>query len=216
MKLMRVDRILIADDHVVVRTGLRAVMKDMYPFAQFDEAVNGARVMELVKSNDYNLIVLDITMPETDSIALVTDLFAHKENSRVLIFSMNQETLYAKRYMKMGVLGYLHKESEGDEIRKAIGSVLNGTIYMSPNLKKFLYEDMLQRRTDNPFEKLSSREIEIAKYLLRGYSHSEIKKTLNLHSSTIGTHKIRFFEKLKIKNIFELRELARIYQLDLH
>jgi two-component system, NarL family, invasion response regulator UvrY len=213
---MRVDRILIADDHVVVRTGLRAVMKDMYPFAQFDEAVNGARVMELVKSNDYNLIVLDITMPETDSITLVTDLFSHRENSRVLIFSMNPETLYAKRYMKMGVLGYLHKESEGDEIRKAIGSVLNGTIYMSPNLKKFLYEDMLQRRTDNPFEKLSSREIEIAKYLLRGYSHSEIKKTLKLHSSTIGTHKIRFFEKLKIKNIFELRELARIYQIDVN
>jgi two-component system, NarL family, invasion response regulator UvrY len=211
---MRVDRILIADDHVVVRTGLRAVMKDMYPFAQFDEAINGSQVMERVKREDYNLIVLDITMPETDSIALVTDLFAHRENSRVLIFSMNPETLYAKRYMKLGVLGYLHKESEGEEIRKAIGSVLNGTIYMSPTLKKFLYEDMLQRRTDNPFEKLSSREIEIAKYLLRGYSHSEIKKTLNLHSSTIGTHKIRFFEKLKIKNIFELRELARIYQLD--
>ena len=153
-------------------------------------------------------------MPETDSIALVTDLFAYREKSRILIFSMNAETLYAKRYLKLGVLGYLHKESEGAEIRKAIGNVLNGTLYMSENLKKYLYEDMLQRRTDNPFEKLSGREIQIAKYLLRGYSHSDIKKTLNLHSSTIGTHKIRFFEKLKIKNIFELRELARLYQID--
>ena len=213
---MRVDRILIADDHVVVRTGLKAIMKGLCPFAQVDEAVNGPQVMELVKSNDYNLIVLDITMPETDSIALVTDLFAYKEKSRILIFSMNAETLYAKRYLKLGVLGYLHKESEWEEIKKAIESVLNGTIYMSETLKKFLYEDLLQRRTDNPFEKLSSREIQIAKYLLRGYSHSEIKKTLNIHSSTIGTHKIRFFEKLKIKNLFELRELARIYQVDLN
>jgi two-component system invasion response regulator UvrY len=212
---MRVDRVLIADDHVVVRAGLRAVMKDMCPFAQVDEAVNGPQVMERVKSNDYNLIVLDITMPETDGIALVTDLFACKEGSRILIFSMNPESLYAKRYLKLGVLGYLHKESEWEEIRKAVGSVLNGTIYMSENLKRFLYEDLLQRRTDNPFEKLSSREIEIAKYLLRGYSHTDIKKILNLHSSTIGTHKLRFFEKLKIKNIFELRELARIYQFDL-
>jgi two-component system, NarL family, invasion response regulator UvrY len=213
---MRVDRILIADDHVVVRHGLRALMKDLYPFAEFDEAVNGTRVTALVQSNDYNIIVLDITMPETDCIELVTNILAYKEKSRILIFSMNAETLYAKRYLKLGVLGYLHKESEGEEIRKAIGSVLNGTIYMSPNLKKFLYDDMLQRRTDNPFEKLSSREIEIAKYLLRGYSHSDIKKELKLHSSTIGTHKIRFFEKLKIKNIFELRELARIYKLDLN
>ena len=73
---------------------------------------------------------------------------------------------------------------------------------------------MMAKRTDNPFEELSNREMEIAKYLLLGYSQAEIKKLLNLHSSTLGTHKVRFFEKLKIKNIFELGELARLYQID--
>jgi two-component system invasion response regulator UvrY len=212
---MKENRVLIADDHVIVRAGLKTIMKDMRPFMQFDEAVNGDQVIDFIKHNDYDMIVLDVNMPDTDSIALVSNIFAYKEKSRVLIFSMNSETLYAKRFLKLGVLGYLDKESQADEIRKAIDSVLNGTVYMSENLKRYFYEDMMSVRTDNPFEKLSNREIQIAKYLLRGYSHTEIKKTLNLHSSTIGTHKIRSFEKLKIRNIFELRELARLYEIDI-
>jgi DNA-binding NarL/FixJ family response regulator len=112
------------------------------------------------------------------------------------------------------VLGYLDKESSAEEIKKAIQNVLNGNLYISPDLKKHLYEDMMAKRTENPFEKLSNREIQIAKYLLLGYSHAEIKKTLNLHSSTIGTHRLRFFQKLKIKNLFELGELVKLYQMD--
>ena len=206
---------LIADDHAIVRAGLKTIMKDIQPFSQCDEAVNGDEAIELVKKNDYDMIILDINMPETDSIAMVSNIFAYKEKSKVLIFSMQSEELYAKRYLKLGVLGYLDKESKGEEIKKAIENVLNGTMYMSPNLKKHFYEDMRAKRTDNPFEKLSNREIQIAKYLLLGYSYAEIKKTLNLHSSTVGTHRIRFFEKLKIKNLFELGELAKLYQVDL-
>jgi len=211
---MAANRLLIADDHVIVRAGLKTMLKDICPFAQIDEAVNGDQVIDFIKRNEYDLIVLDINMPETDSIALVTNMFAYREKSKVLVFSMNSETLYAKRFLKLGVLGYLDKESEADEIRKAAEQVLNGTIYMSDKLKKYFYEDMMAKRTDNPFEKLSNRELQLAKYLLLGYSHAEIKKTLNLHSSTIGTHKIRSFEKLKIRNIFELRELAKLYQID--
>lgn len=212
---MGASKFLIADDHVIVRAGLKTIIREMCPFAEFDEAVNGEQVIGYIKSKEHDLIILDINMPETDAIALVTNLFAYKEHSKVLIFSMNAETLYAKRFMKLGVLGYLDKESQASEIRKAIENVMSGTAYMSENLKRYFYEDMMAKRTDNPFEKLSNREIQIAKYLLRGYSHAEIKKTLNLHSSTVGTHKLRFFEKLKIKNIFELRELAKLYQVDI-
>jgi two-component system invasion response regulator UvrY len=212
---MRTNRFLIADDHVIVRAGLKTLIKELSPFAVFDEAGNGDQVADLVKMNDYDLIILDINMPETDSIALVSNLFVYKPAGRILIFSMNAETLYAKRFLKLGVLGYLDKESPAEEIRKAISTVLNGASYMSESLKRYFYEDMMAKRTDNPFEKLSNREIQIAKYLLQGYSYAEIKKTLNLHSSTVGTHKLRFFEKLKIRNLFELRELAKIYQVDL-
>jgi len=212
---MRTNKFLIADDHVIVRAGLKTLIKEISPFAVFDEAADGDQVTHLVKMHDHDLVVLDINMPDTDSIALVSNLFVYKPQSRILIFSMNAETLYAKRFLKLGVLGYLDKESPAEEIRKAVTTVLNGAGYMSEKLKRYFYEDMMAGRSDNPFEKLSNREIQIAKYLLQGYSYAEIKKTLNLHSSTVGTHKLRFFEKLNIRNLFELRELAKIYHVDL-
>jgi len=212
---MKAYKLLIADDHSIVRTGLKTVMKGICPFASFDEAVNGDEVIHLVKTNDYDMMVLDINMPDTDSITLISNVFAYKENSRILIFSMNSELLYAKRFLKLGALGYLHKESGAEEIKRAIETVLHGHIYMSATLKKYFYEERMANRTENPFDKLTNREIQIAKYLLLGYSPAEIRKTLNLHSSTVGTHKVRFFEKLKIKNLFELRELIKLYNLDL-
>jgi two-component system, NarL family, invasion response regulator UvrY len=212
---MRADKILIADDHAIVRAGMKTLLRDIRPFTQCDEAVNGTQVIDLVKKHYYDMIVLDINMPETDCLSMISNIFAHREKSRILIFSMNAEELYARRFLKLGVLGYLDKESGGEEIKKAIESVLNGQLYLSTKLKKHFYEDMMTKRVDNPFERLSNREIQIAKYLLLGYSNTEIKKTLNLHSSTIGTHRIRFFEKLKIKSLFELGELVKLYQVDL-
>jgi two-component system invasion response regulator UvrY len=211
---MTTNRFLVADDHAIVRMGLKTLIKDLRPFAQVEEAAEGDAVTVLVKKNDYDMLILDINMPGTDAMTLICNLLAHKEKIRILIFSMNSEILYAKRLFKLGVLGYLDKEAPAEEIRQAIESVLNGQLYMSPELKKYLYEDMLNKKTDDPFEKLSNREIQIAKYLLLGYSVSEISKTLNLHSSTIGTHKLRFFEKLKVKNVFELEELAKTCQID--
>jgi two-component system, NarL family, invasion response regulator UvrY len=212
---MRADKFLVADDHAIVRAGVKTLMKDLRPLAQGDEAINGNQAIDLVKSNNYDIIILDVNMPDTDCITMVSNILAYKEKSKILIFSMKSEELYAKRFLKLGVLGYLDKESDAQEIKKAIESVLNGLMYMSPNLKKHFYEDMMAKRTENPFEKLSNREIQIAKYLLLGYSHAEIKKTLNLHSSTVGTHRLRFFEKLKIKNLFELAELVKLYHVDL-
>lgn len=211
---MTTNKFLVADDHSIVRTGLKTLIKDLRPFAQVEEAADGDAVASLVKKNDYDMVVMDFNMPGTDAMTLISNLLAYKEKLRILIFSMNSEVLYAKRLLKLGALGYLSKESPAEEIRRAIENVSNGELYMSPELKKYMYEDMLTKKTDNPFEKLSNREIQIAKYFLLGYSVSEIMKTLNLHSSTIGTHKLRFFEKLKVKNVFELGELAKLYQID--
>jgi two-component system invasion response regulator UvrY len=212
---MTTNRFLVADDHAIVRMGLKTLLKDLRPFAQVEEAAEGDTVTALVKKNDYDMLILDINMPGTDAMTLICNLLAYKEKTRILVFSMNSEVLYAKRLFKLGVLGYLSKDSPAEEIRQAIESVLNGQLYMSPDLKTYIFEDMLKKKTDNPFEMLSNREIQIAKYLLLGYSVSEISKTLNLHSSTIGTHKLRFFEKLKVKNVFELEELAKTCQIDL-
>jgi len=213
---METNRVLIADDHTIVRSGIKLIIQDLLPSTVIDEASNGDEVISYVKKNDYELIVLDINMPDTDSITLVTNLLAYRELSRILIYSMNSEDLYAKRFIKLGVLGYLNKESKAEEIRRAITSVLRGDIYISKKVKRDLNEDMYSKKgADNPFEKLSDREIQTVKYLLHGYSLLEIKKILNIHSSTVGTYKTRIFEKLKIKTLRELDELARMYQLEI-
>lgn len=212
---MKTNRVLIADDHTIVRSGLKLIIQDLLPSTVFDEASNGDQVISHVKKNDYEMIVLDINMPGTDSVALVTNLFAYREQSKILIYSMNSEDLYAKRFIKLGVLGYLNKESTSEEIKKAIACVLRGDNYISKRLRKDLSEDMQSKKGgDNPFEKLSDREMQTVKYLLAGHSLLDIRKILNVHSSTVGTYKTRIFEKLKIKTLHDLREMARIYQLE--
>ena len=207
---METSRVLIADDHTIVRAGIKLIIQDLLPSTIFDEASNGDQVISCVKKNDYEMIVLDINMPDTDSITLVTNLFAYREQCKILIYSMNSEDLYAKRFIKLGVLGYLNKESKSEEIRKAITCVLRGDNYISKKLKKDLSEDVHSKKgRDNPFEKLSDREIQTVKYLLHGYSLLEIRKILNVHSSTVGTYKTRIFEKLKVKTVRDLDELAK-------
>ena len=213
---MDTTRMLIADDHTIVRSGIKLIIKDLLPSTVIDEATNGNEVISYMKKNDYDMIVLDINMPDTDSFTLVANLFAYREKSKVLIYTMNSEELYAKRFIKLGVLGYLNKESKAEEIKRAITCVLNGEAYISKKVKKDLNEDLNSKKgADNPFEKLSDREMQTVKYLLHGYSLPEIKNILNIHSSTIGTYKTRIFEKLKIKTLHDLGELARMYRVEI-
>jgi DNA-binding NarL/FixJ family response regulator len=213
---METNRILIADDHTIVRSGIKLIIHELLPLTGIDEASNGDEVISWVKKYEYELIVLDINMPYTDSITLVTNLFAYREHSRILIYSMNSEDLYAKRFIKLGVLGYLNKESNAEEIKRAITCVLSGEIYISRKIRNDLSQEMHSKKGgENPFEKLSDREIQTVKYLLHGYSLLEIKKILNVHSSTVGTYKTRIFEKLKIRNVRDLDELAKMYQVEI-
>ncbi len=213
---METNRVLIADDHTIVRSGIKLIIQELLPSTAIDEASNGDEVIIWVKKYDYDLIVLDINMPYTDSITLVTNLFAYREHAKILIYSMNSEDLYAKRFIKLGVLGYLNKESRAEEIKRAITCVLRGEIYISKKVRKDLSEEMHSKKGgENPFQKLSDREIQTVKYLLHGYSLLEIKKILNVHSSTVGTYKTRIFEKLKIKTVRDLDELAKMYQVEI-
>jgi len=202
---------LIADDHAIIRSGIKFVIKEVFPFATVHEACNGNEVMLSVRENDYDLIILDINMPETDSIALVSHLFACKKESRVLIFSMNADELYAQKFLKLGAVGYLNKRSGPQEVKRAIFDVLQGTTHTSVKTNEHFGHEK-HPIPNNPFEKLSPKERLICHYYLKGYTSTDIKNILSLHSSTIGTLKLRLFGKLKIKNMIELVELARLYQ----
>ena len=207
-------RILLADDHTIVRAGLKICIQNTMPHAYIDEAYDGNSAFEMIKEYSYDIIILDINMPDTDCIHLVNDILGLKPDSRILIFSMmSPEEMYAKKYLTLGVMGYLNKGGSTDEIMQAIENVTGNKRFVSPSLTQALAEGALSTRTHarNPFELLSPRETEIAKHLVSGESVSQIGKYLYLHTSTIGTHKARIFEKLQCKNLVELNRLATLY-----
>jgi len=208
-----VDRFLLADDHAVVKTGISLLIKELYPSAVIDTAHDGDSAHSKIVKNDYDLVMLDVHMPNTDSLALVDTILAIKPKLKILIFTMASENIFAKRFLKLGVSGFLSKDSSDEEIKRAITKVSLGRKYISEGLFSDLTDDSLRSRSDNPFEDLSDRELEIVTHLIKGKSVGEICDILSIQNSTVSTHKARAFEKLKVKNIIELREMARIYQL---
>lgn len=206
-------KILLADDHEVIRAGLKVYIRNMIPHSVIEETGDGDTAFAKIKHNDYALIILDINMPDTDAFGLVSNILAVKPASRILIFSMNAEEIYAKKYLKSGTLGYLNKEASIDEIRKAIENVMDNKKYLSPSLTQQLIDRVLTGKANNnsPFDILSSRELEITRHLLNGESVSIISFCLHLHTSTVGTHKARIFQKLHCKSSIEINELARLH-----
>jgi len=206
-------KILLADDHAIIRAGLKIYIENVIPHSNIDETCDGDSTFKKIKEDNYALIVLDINMPATDSFGLVSNILAVKPDSKILMFSMNSEEIYAKKYLSLGALGYINKDASADEIMKAIDNVMDGKRYISPSLTQSLAAIALDKKADkqNPFDLLSSRELEIARHLMKGDSVSQIAKYLNLHTSTVGTHKARIFEKLRCKNIIEMNELARVH-----
>ena len=175
--------LLLADDHSVIRTGMKIIIKNFLPHSNIDEAHDGDSAFEKIKHNDYDLLILDVNMPNTDSFRLVSNILALKAKMKILMFSINDEEVYAKRYLKMGVMGYIKKDEPKAEIKKAITIVLNNKKYISPSLSQILIEDLHSNNYENPFDGLSPREFEIVRHLIRGESVSAICQKLNLHPS---------------------------------
>ncbi len=206
--------LLLVDDHSIVRTGLKILIESFLPLTHIEESADGDSAFEKVKQSDFDLIIMDINMPHTDSTSLVGNILAFKPLQKIIMFSMNSEEIYAKRYLKMGAMGYLRKDAPGEEIKNAISTVLANKRYISPRLNEKFLKDLYKKEdAENPFDKLSPREFEIVQHLIRGDSVSQISATLKLHTSTIGTHKARIFEKLNSHNIIEISNLAKLHNI---
>ncbi len=203
----------LVDDHSIVRTGVKLLLKEKFGMCEIDEATEGETAFQLIKNNDYDLVTMDLHMPNTDTMGLIENILRIKPATKILIFTMGAEELFARRFLKMGVKGFLNKECDDEELGKAIDLVLKNRKYMSEQLMIRITDDTLENKADNPFDDLSNREIEIVLLLAGGKSISEITDLLSIGNSTVGTHKARIFDKLKISNVIELRELAKLYQL---
>ncbi len=206
-------KFLLIDDHVVVRSGIKLLLSNIYKDSEISEAKDGETAIALVKENHYDFVMLDVQMPNTDSFALMEYFKANYALLKVLVFSMNSENIYALRYIRAGAMGFISKDAPLDEIKIAIEQVLNGKKYISEEMLFVLAEGASQGADTNPFNTLSAREFEIVSMLLNGKTISLIAVELNLGISTVGTHKGRIFSKLKVTNLLELKELSNTYNL---
>lgn len=206
-------RFLLIDDHVVVRSGLKLILSDLYKPCIIDEAEDGESALIKLKLHFYDLVILDIKMPNTNTFTLMEYIRNNYPELKVLVFSMNSESIYAKRFLNAGAKGFINKVAPLEEIIKAINIILNGKRYISETLLEVLAELGGDIKKENSFDALSPREFEIVSMLLAGDGISLIAQRLNLQVSTIGTHKTRIFEKLKVTNLLELKELANSFNI---
>ena len=211
----KTEKILIADDHGVVRMGLSLIIKKLRPNAIIDDVDDYQKVMQMVKEKTFDLAILDLNMPNGNFNEALQAIKLKNSETKVMIFSSQDESLYAVRYLKMGADGFLHKDSSEDAINKALTKMLDKGRYMSEEVKDALINDKLNKRetTINPLEILTGREMEVAERLVIGEPMKDISNDLNLHASTVSTYKTRILEKLNIQTIPDLIKLFNFYQL---
>lgn len=208
------ENILIADDHGIVRLGLSSMIKKLRPQASVEEADHYQKVLGAIKTNTYDLIILDINMPN-GSFQETLEVIKHRSpKTKVMVFSSQEESLYAIRYLKMGADGFLHKLAPEEDIKKALEKMLNKGSYVSEEVKDAMVFNTLNKNVplDSPLELLSDREIEIAEQLTKGTPLKDISNELNLHASTVSTYKTRIFKKLDIQSIPELIDVFKLYE----
>jgi two-component system invasion response regulator UvrY len=203
-----VIRILIADDHAIVRRGLKEILEDEFEGAIFDEAGNAQHVLERVQSHAWDIVILDITMPGRSGLDLLRDLQQLRPELPVLILSMHPENQYAKRVLRAGAAGYMNKETAPMELVKAVRKVLAGGRYVSAELAEKLAADLSADAGRLPHERLSDREFEVMRMIASGKTISQIAKDLHLSVTTVSTHRARILEKMGLANNAELMRYA--------
>ena len=206
-------KILIADDHTIVREGLKQIVAETPDMVVADEAGNGNEVLSKVLKNDYDVVVLDITMPGMHGVDILKQLKNQRPKLPVLVLSMHPEEQYAVRALRAGASGYLTKESASYKLITAIRKVSKGHRYVSSSLaEKLVFE--LEIDTEKPLhETLSDREYQVMCMIASGKTVKEIAEEIFLSVKTISTYRSRILEKMKMKNNAELTYYAVKHEL---
>lgn len=204
---------LLADDHSIVRLGVKALIREHFLTDYIHEASNGRELEEMVKQYKYNMILLDINIPDTAFTNTLPWLIHTCADTGVLIFSDLPEDVYGIRSIKMGASGFLHKCCTNREIVEAIQRILSGRKYIPANIAELIVNEKARVAHPSPFNTLSDRELEIAVLLERGLSLPTICRQLSIQYSTCNTYKRRIFEKLNINNVVTLSRLIQVYGL---
>jgi two-component system invasion response regulator UvrY len=207
-------RILIADGHSIVRTGVRTIIKDHVTAGKIDEAATEAELVALVKTTYYDTILLDIGMPGTDFVGLMHWIQNNSPGTGIIIFSMYTEAIYGHKCEQLGARGFLHKGATNAEIIYTLKTVLEGGTCIRTRSRSTTVPINTTTDHAHPISHLSSRELEIALLLVKGYKLPEICLALHIQYSTVNTYKRRIFEKLNVPNAVALSQLISTFQMD--
>jgi DNA-binding NarL/FixJ family response regulator len=203
-----VIRVLIADDHPVVRRGLKEILVHHLKDVVCGEAENAQQVLAEVRRHSWDLLILDITMPGRSGYDILGDLKQLQPKLPILVVSMHPEQQYAKRALTAGARGYLKKESAPEELIQAVSKLLTGSRYVSPTLAEQLARD-LDASADRPIhETLSAREFEVLVMIGLGKTVSQIAEELHLSGTTVSTYRARILEKMNLTTTAELIRYA--------
>jgi two-component system invasion response regulator UvrY len=200
--------ILIADDHPMVREGLKKTLSEEPDIRILGEARNAQETRALVAEHDADVLVLDISMPGTSGLSLLQDVLRLKKDLRVLILSVHPEERFAIRALKEGAAGYLTKESAPEELAQAIRKITTGRRYISPTLAEKLVEELQSDNAALPHELLSEREYEIFLMIAGGKTVSAIAEELSLSVATVSTHRRRILEKMGLSTNADIVQYA--------
>jgi len=205
---MKPMKILIADDHTIVRKGLKQLLDENADMIVAGEANNGHEVLDRIRTGEYDVVMLDISMPGMSGIDVLKQLKTEKPKLPVLILSMHPEEQYAIRALRAGAAGYLTKESAPDELVSAIRKIVGGKKYISPLLAERL-AFYLDTEVEKPLhEGLSDREYQVMCMIASGKTVGQIAETLSLSVKTVSTYRARILEKMNMKNNAELTHYA--------
>lgn len=207
-------RVVIADDHTIMREGLKRILEGAEDIVVAGEATNGVEALEQVRTNTFDLLLLDLSMPGRNGIDLIRQIKSEAPKLPVLILTMHDEEQYAVRTIRAGAQGYLTKESAGNELVNAIRRVAAGRPYISPEVAEQLALNIMSPTTKElPHAKLSDREFEVFTLLVKGQTLTEIGETLHLSVKTVSTHKTRIQQKMQMNSLSEIIQYAVAHNL---
>jgi two-component system invasion response regulator UvrY len=201
-------KILVADDHAIVRKGLKQILLDEYPFGEIEECSNTEELLSKAIDGRWDVIISDISMPGRSGLDALHQIHEARPRVPVLILSMHPEEQYAIRALKAGASGYCSKDLAHDELVNAIRRVLSGRKYITPTLAETLASQLELETQSEPHKCLSDREFEVFKLLAAGKSVSEIAESLRLGATTISTYRSRILSKMNLKSNSDLTRYA--------
>lgn len=210
-------KIIIADDHSVLRAGLKLLLNNEADFIVTDEASNGEEVLNLLRTTPADVLIIDLSMPKMGGLECIKEIKSRSYTTKILVLTMYDDEQYIKEVMRSGALGYVEKQALDTELFIAVRTVANGQRYLNPRNAQILLNSLLtdtpKETTGDPYTLLSSREREVLKLIVRGHSMSQIGELLCLSVKTVDTYKTRMMEKLNCTKKSHLVEYALKYNL---